>query len=310
MRFVTFTAEGETRVGLAVEGLIIDLSAAARALPFEHGVLATLPRDLRELLEAGEPALRTARRVQDWLVTALGSGDRPRGAAGEQIVFERREVKLRAPIVRPGKIICLGQNYADHAREGGSPIPTTPVLFAKFANTVIGTDEPIVHPRATQRLDYEAEMAVVIGRRAKGVSQEAAMDYVAGYMNFHDVSARDLQNETSQYFKGKSADTFGPCGPYLVTKDEVPDPHALAIRCYLNGELMQSSNTSELIFRVPFLVHHISRTITLEPGDIISTGTPSGVGDHRNPPRYLRPGDVVRVEVAGLGVLENSVVAE
>ncbi len=305
MRLLTFTANGKTRAGLEIEGQIVDLAGAVASTGTGPG-----PSDLKELLEAGEAAMQAARRVQDRITTLLRSGQRPTGPSGEQIVFSRSEVRLNAPIPRPGKIICLGLNYADHAAEGGSEPPKTPLLFGKFANTIIGTDDSIVLPRATQKLDYEAELAVVIGRRAKLVSIESGLDYVAGYMNLHDVSARDLQSETGQFFRGKSGDTFAPCGPYLVTRDEVPDPHVLDIRSYVNGELRQSSNTRHLIFNVPFLVHHISKTITLEPGDVISTGTPSGVGTHRHPPSYLKPGDVVRIEVQGLGILENTVVAE
>lgn len=305
MRLLTFTANNETRAGIEVERQIVDLASSVA-----KSGSGNVPSDLKEFLAAGDPALKAARKAQDWIVTALRTGQKPTGPAGETIVFNRSDVRINAPIPRPGKIICLGLNYADHAAEGGSEPPKTPLLFGKFANTIIGTDHPIVLPKATQRLDYEAELAVVIGRRAKLVPLESALDYVAGYMNLHDVSARDLQSETGQFFRGKSGDTFAPCGPYLVTKDEIPDPHVLDIRSYVNGELRQSSNTRHLIFNVPFLVHHITKTITLEPGDIISTGTPSGVGTHRHPPTFLKPGDVVRIEVQGLGVLENTVVAE
>lgn len=311
MRLLTFTINGKTRAGLEIDGKVVDLAGAAGALATRMGDASlSLPSDLRELLEAGEPALQTTRRIQDWIGTALGSGERPSGPSGETIVFDRAAIKFRAPILRPGKIICLGLNYADHAAEGGSSLPKAPMLFGKFANTIAGTGDAIALPKATRELDYEAELAVVIGRTARRVSQERALEYVAGYMNLHDVSARDLQHETSQFFRGKSGDTFAPCGPYLVTRDEVADPHTLDIRSWVNGELRQSSNTRNLIFNVPFLVHHISQTITLEPGDIISTGTPSGVGTHRQPPQYLKDGDVVRIEVQGLGVLENRVIAE
>ncbi len=311
MRLLTFTQAGKTRAGIEVDGHVVDLAAASSVVPRHPSEdVSLLPTDLREVLEAGNSALATVRRIQDWIATALRSGHRPTGPTGEQIVFNRDQVTLRAPILRPGKIICLGLNYADHAAEGGSKPPTTPMLFAKFANTIIGSGEPIIKPKATQQLDYEAELAVVIGRRARHVATDQALDFVAGYMNLHDVSARDLQRETSQFFRGKSADTFAPCGPYLVTRDEIPDPHVLDIRSYVNGELRQSSNTRNLIFNVPFLINHITKTITLEPGDVISTGTPSGVGTHRHPPQYLKAGDVVRVEVQGLGVLENPVIEE
>lgn len=311
MRLLTFTESGRTRAGLEIDGQIVDLPRGAEALASARpGAAGGLPESLQEILEAGEPALDQARLVQEWVGQRLRAGQRPTGARGEPVVFERASVQLRPPIQRPGKIICLGRNYAEHAAEGGAEVPTIPIMFAKFASNLIGHGEPIVIPRVVQRLDYEAELAVVIGRRAKHVSRDQAFDYVAGYMNFHDVSARDLQFETSQWFRGKCGDTFAPCGPYLVTKDEVPDPHRLDIRCILNGEVMQNSNTRHLIFDVPYLIQHITQTLTLEPGDIISTGTPSGVGEHRKPPRFLRPGDVVRVEVEGLGTLENPVISE
>jgi len=189
-------------------------------------------------------------------------------------------------------------------------LPTIPILFTKYANAIIGPGDAIVLPEAASEVDYEVEFAFVIGRVARRVPLHSALDYVAGYTMLNDVSARDLQRETSQWFRGKSPDTFAPTGPYLVTKDEVPDPHALDVRLWLNGELMQSSNTKHLIFNVPFLVHHLSKTITLQPGDIVSTGTPSGVGFARKPPVLLKSGDLIRLEVGNLGVLENPVISE
>jgi acylpyruvate hydrolase len=184
------------------------------------------------------------------------------------------------------------------------------MFFAKFANALIGSGRPIVLPKESNEMDYEAELAVVIGKKAKHVGVDQALDYVAGYMNLNDISARDLQRETSQFYRGKGGDTWAPCGPYLVTKDEIPNPGELRIRSILNGEVMQDSNTRMLIFNVPYLIYQLAKTVTLEPGDIISTGTPSGVGEHRNPPAFLKPGDVIKVEVQGLGTLENPCVGE
>lgn len=306
MRLLTFTANGRTRAGLEVSGRIIDLAQAVAAA---SGRQVTGFGDVVGVLEAGDSGLRSARQAQDWISAELAAGRTPTHG-GEQIVFDSGAVRIGPPIPRPGKIICLGRNYAEHAAEGGWQPPTVPILFAKFANTIIGPGDAIVLPKASQQMDYEAEFAVVIGERAKHASLEHAMGYVAGYMNLNDVSARDLQNESSQWLRGKGGDTFAPCGPYLVTKDEIQDPHALRIRGILNGEVMQDSNTRHLIFNVPFLIHHITKTMTLDPGDVISTGTPSGVGEHRKPPRFLRSGDVFRVEVEGLGSLENPVVEE
>jgi 2,4-diketo-3-deoxy-L-fuconate hydrolase len=217
------------------------------------------------------------------------------------------EVRLLAPVPRPGKVIGIGLNYRDHAAESGQPIPTAPILFPKFANSVIGPGEAIVIPPETEQPDYEAELGVVIGRTAHRVSQAEALSYVAGYTCVNDVSARDLQFESSQWMLGKAIDTFLPCGPWLVTADEIPDPQALGIRLTLNGEELQSSSTAQMVFGVAELIASLSRTMTLEPGDLIATGTPPGVGFARKPPVWLRDGDEVTVEVEGIGALTNPV---
>jgi acylpyruvate hydrolase len=225
-------------------------------------------------------------------------------------VLARAAVTLKAPIPRPGKIICLGLNYRDHAIESNLAIPTYPVVFAKFANVVIGPGEAIVLPKISQEVDYEAEFGVVIGQRGRAIAEADALSYVAGYLPFHDVSARDYQMRTSQWVIGKTFDTFGPMGPALTTTDEIPDPHNLNIQLSIGGEVLQSSNTRHLIFNVPQIIAHLSAVMTLEPGDLIATGTPSGVGAARTPKRFLKPGEVVRIEIERLGVLENPVVAE
>ncbi|MDB4786908.1 fumarylacetoacetate hydrolase family protein [Planctomycetaceae bacterium] len=219
---------------------------------------------------------------------------------------------LLAPIDRPGKVICIGLNYRDHAEETGSPIPTEPVCFNKFPQTVIGPDEAIVLPGVSQKVDYEAELVIVIGKEAKHVSAADAGDYVAGYMNGHDVSARDWQKGRpgGQWLLGKTPDTFAPTGPYLVTSDEVDNPENLPVKLWLNGDLMQDGNTSEFIFGVGALIEHLTKLITLEPGDLIFTGTPPGVGDARTPPVYLKEGDTVEIEIGNLGRLTNSVKSE
>ena len=217
------------------------------------------------------------------------------------------EVKLLAPVPRPGKIVCVGLNYRDHARETGQDIPSEPVLFSKYANSVVGPGADVVVPPEAEEIDYEAELAVVIGRRASMVSTADALGHVAGYACANDVSSRSLQFQSTQWLLGKAIDTFLPLGPFLVTADEVPDPQALGIRCLVNDEPRQDSNTSEMVFGVAGLVSYTSRTITLEPGDLLVTGTPAGVGMAADPPRYLRAGDRMRVEIDGLGELENTV---
>jgi len=307
MRLLTFTHNGQARTGIEVQGRIVDLPAATAAL---LGAQRAVPDEMRAFLAAGEPAMRAAAEVGRLAGEAFAQGKPLADRAGRRLDFAAGEVRILAPVPRPEKIICLGRNYVEHAVEGGAEVPTIPQLFPKFANAVVGPDDLVIIPKVVQKPDYECELAVVIGKVARRVAEADAYDYIAGYTMLNDVSARDLQFEQPNWMRGKSVDTFAPMGPYIVTKDEIPDPHTLDIRLVLNGEVMQQANTRMLIFSIPFLVHHITKTMTLVPGDVISTGTPSGVGIYRNPPRLLRPGDVMRVEVSGLGVLENRVVAE
>ncbi|MCY3865083.1 MAG: fumarylacetoacetate hydrolase family protein [Chloroflexi bacterium] len=288
MKLVTFVKGGACRPGAIVERdgreAIVDLLAAD----------ASLPSSIRALLEAGPSAMQKA------------------AAAAEEAndAVDMAAVKLAAPIPNPDKILCIGLNYADHAAESGQPLPEYPIVFSKYSNTVIGSGDAIVLPRVTDQVDYEAELGFVIGKRARYVSEEEALEYVAGYLNVNDVSARDYQMRTSQWTMGKTFDTFAPMGPALVTADDVPDPHNLAIRLWIGDEALQDSSTSQLIFNVPQLLADISEVMTLEPGDIVSTGTPPGVGAARRPPRWLKPGETVNMEIEGLGVLSNPVVAE
>ncbi len=220
------------------------------------------------------------------------------------------EVRLLPPVPAPEKIICIGLNYRDHARESNMEIPQYPVFFAKYRNALAGPFDNVVLPGVSTKVDYEAELAVVIGKGGRHIDAEDALDHVAGYMALNDVSARDFQFRSSQWLQGKTFDTFAPCGPFLVTRDEVPHPNALDIRLALNGQVMQQSNTREFIFDVEQLIAYISQIMTLSPGDIISTGTPPGVGFARKPPMFLKPGDVMEVEVEKVGLIRNKVVAE
>lgn len=215
-----------------------------------------------------------------------------------------------APVPRPGKILCIGLNYRDHAAESNMAIPEKPVVFSKFSTCVIAPGEPVVLPSVSQQVDYEAELAVVIGRRAKHVSADRAYDYVLGYTAFNDVTARDFQFGDGQWQRGKSCDTFAPMGQTIVTTDAVPDPHKLPIKLTLNGKTMQESNTDQLIFGVPALIEFISQTITLEPGDVIATGTPAGVGFARKPPVFLKPGDQMEVMIEGVDGVGTPVISE
>ncbi len=252
--------------------------------------------DMLSVIAGGADALD---RVRRWIDGAPG---------GERL--DLASTKLMAPIPRPPKIVCIGLNYRDHAAESKMPIPDVPTVFAKFATAVTGPGHPIVLPRNSAKPDYEAELAVVIGRGGRHIPEEKWREHVFGYTCFNDVSARDFQKATSQWIMGKTFDTFAPFGPAIVTADEIEDPHNLEISLELSGEIMQRSNTSEMIFRIPRLIAHLSSVYTLEPGDIIATGTPPGVGFARTPPRWLRAGDVVTVRISGIGGLTNPVVAE
>lgn len=304
MRLVTFEVNGTQRLGAAVGERVIDLQAAAAALAAEgRGPgAAAIPAEMLGLLRAGDAGLAAVRAVLD----AAGNG-----AAGEgRYAYHLAATRLRAPLPTPTKILCIGQNYRDHVLEQNAKMPELPIIFAKFINTVIGPGDDVIYPTTTKELDYEAELVVVIGRTAKHVARERAYEYVAGYMAGQDVTARDLQRGDGQWVRGKSQDTFAPLGPYLVTRDEVPDPQALAIRLWVNGEVRQDSSTSNLIFDVPTLIEFISQGLTLQPGDIIYTGTPPGVGAFRKPPAFLRVGDEVTVEVEKLGRLTNRIAAD
>jgi 2-keto-4-pentenoate hydratase/2-oxohepta-3-ene-1,7-dioic acid hydratase in catechol pathway len=224
--------------------------------------------------------------------------------------FPLASVRLLAPVPRPPKLICIGLNYRDHAAEARQEIPKVPTIFAKFSNVVIGPDQPIVLPKISRKPDYEAEFMFIIGAGGRHIAAEDWQRHVFGYTVFNDVSARDFQSVTSQWMIGKTFDTFAPMGPYLVSADEVPDPHALDISLSIGGEVLQHSNTRELIFKVPDLVAYLSSVVTLEPGDVVATGTPGGVGFARKPPRYLQPGDEVIIRIEGIGELRNPVIAE
>lgn len=287
MKLVTFSDREVTQIGVLIEkdsqSFVFDL---ARAQP-------QLPTEMIAFLQAGDAAMTMVRY-------AVAQAD-------ERFLIPPSDVTLLAPLPRPGKIICIGHNYHGHT---SATLPTHPDIFAKLSNVVIGAHQPIIITRTSNKVDYEGELAVVIGKRCKYVAQAHALDIVAGYTIFNDVTARDFQSRTSQWMLGKSFDTYGPMGPAIVTKDEIPDPGNLELSLTLNGQVMQHSNTNQLIFSIPYLIECITQAITLEPGDIISTGTPSGIGASLKPPVFLKPGDEVRVRIEKIGELINPVVAE
>jgi 2-keto-4-pentenoate hydratase/2-oxohepta-3-ene-1,7-dioic acid hydratase in catechol pathway len=284
MRLVTFTHQGSTRVGAADGDAVVDFATAA----------PTLPRDMIGFLAAGASAL-----------------DAAHGAiASKRGRLPLADVGLQAPVPRPGKFLAIGLNYADHVAESGMERPPVPVFFNKQATCVVGPSADVHLPRVSPLLDYEGELAFVIGRRCRHVPRDRAAEVIAGYTVVNDVSVRDWQLRTPTMTMGKSFDTHGPMGPWLVTPDEVGDSHALELRTWVNGELRQHSNTKQLIFDCFEQVEHLSTAFTLEPGDVITTGTPAGVGGAMKPPRFLVAGDVVRIEIERIGVLENRIVPE
>lgn len=241
------------------------------------------------------------------MIEFIERGDSPE--PGEEVVT-LSEARLHAPVLNPQKVIGIGLNYEDHAAETGADIPEKPIVFAKYPNTIVGPGEEIVIPPITEQADYEAELAVIIGRAARNVSASEALDYVFGYTNCNDVSSRDLQfSEGGQWTRSKSIDTFCPIGPYIATRDEIDDPQDLSVRCILNGEVVQDGSTSKMIFSVAELISFLSQAMTLVPGDIITTGTPPGVGMARDPQLWLKSGDEVTIEIEGLGSLTNPVAA-
>ena len=283
MRLVTYKLGNEVpAVGVVVADHVFPLGPPAFS-------------DMTAFLSAGATALSAALELSS-------------GHAQPSARHRLGDVTLLAPVTRPGKIIAVGLNYRDHAIETKLEIPTAPIIFAKFPSSINGPDADVVIPGDDPQVDYEAELAVVIGRKAKAVSEADALSYVAGYMPLNDVSARRWQFADKQWVRGKSPDTFCPTGPWLTTVHDVADPHGLAIRMRINENTVQNSNTSNLIFRIPTLIQFITAAITLEPGDIIATGTPDGVGVFRKPPVFLKSGDVMEVDIEGLGVLRNRVV--
>jgi acylpyruvate hydrolase len=295
MRLISFLSDGRPRLGALDGDAIVDLAAAHEA---RGGAVGLVPPDIVGLLSGGEPALAAARDA------LAGAGERER--------VERSAVRMLPVVPRPPKTICVARNYGEHAAEAGLAVHAVPSLFIRFAQSLIGDGEPVLIPRVSEQVDWEAELAVVIGAPGRHVARERAHEHIAGYTMFNDVSVRDwqLRQPPIQFGAGKNFDGSGPLGPALVTRDEVADPQALAIALRVNGETMQSSTTADMLFDVATLIEHISTFTTLEPGDVIATGTPSGVGHFRTPPRYLRAGDVVEVEIEGLGVLRNPVEAE
>lgn len=292
MRLITYDLNGNWQAGIVINDNVVDASAAAKAANIEFDGMKISNRIIVGLSQDKQSQLETAARE-----LAKSNGIE---------ILRLDDVLLGPPIPDPDKIICLGLNYKSHAEEAGFKAPEIPILFAKFRNALIGPTSPIMLPSISSEIDYEGELAVVIGKQCKNVSIESALEYVAGYMALHDVSARDLQFRSGQWLSGKTLDTFAPCGPVLVI-NEISDPQTLNISTRINGQTLQQSNTKHMIFSVAYSISYISSLMTLEPGDIVATGTPEGVGFKRTPPIFLKDGDVVEVEIEQIGTLKNTV---
>lgn len=312
MRLATHLQAGEPRLAAVVDGALIDVERAYAALARSRGeaaaeqlAAAVAPTEVVRFLQLGAPAIAAAREAVDH---ALGLDEVV--ARAELIRSDLAHARLLPPVPRPPKIICVARNYGEHAKEAGLEISEIPILFARFAETLVAPGRPIVRPTVSQQLDWEGELAVIIGKRGRHIKAADAMEHVAGYSLFNDATVRDYQFRVTQYTGGKNFSDSGPFGPYLVLQDEVPDPHDLDLSTTINGETVQHANTSDMIFDIPAIVEHISEFVALEAGDVIPMGTPAGVGFKRNPPRFLVPGDVVAVTIPELGTLSNPVVAE
>ncbi|MEK3937126.1 fumarylacetoacetate hydrolase family protein [Sporosarcina sp. FSL W7-1349] len=308
MKLITFTTAGHSRIGAVVEeNKVVDLNYAYQALlksqekyRYKEIAEAFVPAKMEAFLQGGKESMGLA---QEAIGYALENPD----SFEHQLIYEKSAVKVEAPVTAPSKMICVGHNYREHILEMGREIPEFPVVFAKFANTVIGPEDDIPFHPISEQLDYEAEFTFVIGKQARNVSEEDALDYVAGYTIANDVTYRDIQRRTLEWLQGKSVDGSAPMGPWLVTTDELTDPSGLDVVLTVNGEVRQKTNTANLVFSVQKLVAFLSNLMTLEPGDVILSGTPGGVGVAMDPPTFLKDGDVVRIEIDKVGVLENRV---
>jgi 2-keto-4-pentenoate hydratase/2-oxohepta-3-ene-1,7-dioic acid hydratase in catechol pathway len=298
MRLVTYQRNGTLRPGLELGDEIADVQSAARHAGWDEELAGDL-RSARAVVALGSERLHELERAV---------GEHAEQLRVEGALLPSEGMTLGPPVPDPQKIICLGLNYRDHAAEAGLQAPAEPLFFAKYANSLVGpTDEIVPPPVASEQVDYEVELAVVIGARARGVTADDALDYVAGAMVFNDVSARDLQLANNTWTGGKAIDTFGPCGPALVLREDMGDLQALALRTRVNGETVQDGTTASMIFGVAETIAFLSRVMTLEPGDIIATGTPAGVGNSRDPKLFLHAGDLVEAEIDGIGTLSNRV---
>ncbi|OGO17034.1 MAG: hypothetical protein A2Z14_08965 [Chloroflexi bacterium RBG_16_48_8] len=306
MRLLTFSMDDEQRLGVVEGNFVIDLERAFKEFQNNRGSEEnshpSFPSNMLAFLQSSDKTWQSMGEVLTWVMTKEAD------PVFKSIAIHLDRVTILAPLSNPSKVIGIGLNYADHCREQNILLPESILLFAKFPSSIIGPNESIKwDTEMSKEVDYEAELGVIIGREAFRIEPEEAWDYIAGYSIVNDVSARDVQFTDRQWVRGKSFNTFCPIGPYLITRDEIENPHNLGIRTRLNGQLVQNSNTKEMVFKIPEIIAFISKSITLVPGDIICTGTPDGVGYFRDPKILLKPGDIVEIEIDGLGSLRNPV---
>jgi len=312
LKLVAFKINDEERIGVLKENIVIDLNLAHKLYLSEPAEktrgLDLFPSTIIDFLRLGE---RAENYASDLVTYAEALREKRSGRVEHRrVVLNISELHILAPIPNPPKIICLGLNYRDHAEEGHVALPEEPILFSKPSTAIVGPDDCVVYPKISSQVDYEIELAVVIGKEGRNISEAEASSYVGGYTVFNDISARDIQFKDKQWFRGKSFDTFAPTGPCLVLSDQISDPHRLKIELRVNGEVRQSSTTANMIFKIPQIIAFISRVMTVQPGDIIATGTPAGVGFYAKPEkRLLKPGDIMEAEIEGIGVLRNMVVS-
>jgi len=314
MKLVMFQSVGDPRLGNLMDRTVYDLNLIYEMMQVSAGdprarqkADLIIPSETVRFLEGGHESKKAAEDAMEWFLKQQKDEFDLRGI---KPVHALDDVKLLAPILNPRKIICVAHNYHDFLKELGMKPHPEPRIFAKFANAVTGYDQPIARPAMSKAMGYEAELAFVIGKRCKHVPEDKAYDYIAGYMAFNDVSASDLTQKDVQNLRGKSFDGFAPMGPYLLTTDELPDPHNLKVFLRVNGKVLQESNTNQLVYNVPQLVAFCSAVFTLEPGDVVATGTPGGLAKDRDPHTYMEPGDVMETEIEGLGTMKNPITEE
>jgi acylpyruvate hydrolase len=312
LRLVTFEVHGQERIGAVVRNIVIDLNLAhdlyASELAGENeDVPKAFPKTMIDFLRLGEGIKNYASRLEAHVRRLLEADS---GGTRRRVVHDVPDIHVLPPVPVPSKIVCLGLNYRDHAEEAHVPMPERPLLFSKPSTAIVGPEDFVVYPNISTQVDYEVELAAIVGKRGKNVAESDAFDHIAGYTVFNDISARDIQFADKQWFRGKSFDTFAPTGPCLVLREQVSDPHNLKMELRVNGEARQRSTTANMIFKIPQLVAFISNVMTLQPGDIIATGTPAGVGFYAKPEkRLLKPGDLMEAEIEGIGLLRNRIVS-